>query len=234
MTAISATTASQVYATNKTTATKAPSAYESATLTSSQQTDKMAEMQEKYKDVYAPVPETYSKADEDLQTQKIHEAYPNYMSGPDFLKIVDKYFQDLGGEPFKLGTTPTQEQIEKGKEASAKALEQIGHTQESFIAMTKGAQAIQAQYPINNWAKEGVSNAKELARFQNAAVYEGLESGLSLEDAKKASSSAVYSYMGTSANKVMLRAMPNAELGLEGSELFNDYVKYEKIGRAHV
>ena len=41
----------------------------------------MAEMQEKYKDVYTPVPETYSKADEDLQKQKIHEAYPNYIAG---------------------------------------------------------------------------------------------------------------------------------------------------------
>jgi hypothetical protein len=39
-----------------------------------QVTGRMAEMEEKYKDVYTPMPETYSKADEDLQWQKIYEA----------------------------------------------------------------------------------------------------------------------------------------------------------------
>jgi hypothetical protein len=185
MTVTSTTQTGYTPATNKTTATKATSAYENTAPVQTQQTDKMAEMQEKYKDVYTPIPETYSKADEDLQTQKIHEAYPNYMTGPEFLKIVDKYYQDLGGEPFKLGTTPTQEQIQKGKEASAKALQEIGHTEKSFSQMQKDVQVIQAQYPVNTLAKEGVSNAKEIARFTNAAVYEGLESGKTVGEAKK-------------------------------------------------
>jgi hypothetical protein len=34
--------------------------------------------------------------------------------------------------------------------------------------------------------------------------------------------------MGTSNNKTTLRAMPNSELGIKGSELFNEFVKYEK------
>jgi hypothetical protein len=34
--------------------------------------------------------------------------------------------------------------------------------------------------------------------------------------------------MGTSSNKTMLKVMPNPKLGVEGSELFNDYVHYEK------
>jgi hypothetical protein len=198
MTVTSATQTGYTQATNKTTATKATSAYENTAPVQTQQTDKMAEMQEKYKDVYTPIPETYSKADEDLQAQKIHDAYPNYLSGPEFLKIVDKYYYESGGEPFKLGTTPTQEQIEKGKEASAKALEQIGHTKESFIKMEKDVQAIKEKYPINNWAKEGVSNAKEIARFTNAAVYEGLESGKTVEEAKKYAGSIRDSYMNIS------------------------------------
>lgn len=149
-------------------------------------TGKLAEMEEKYKDIYTPIPETYSKADEDLQTQKIHEAYPNYISGPDFLKIADSFIQ---GPKIKLGQQLSPEEDAKQRadyeQASQKALEQIGHTKESFSKMQKDVQAIHAQYPINNWAKEGVSNAKEIARFTNAAVYEGLESGKSVGEAKR-------------------------------------------------
>lgn len=181
MTVTSATTASQVYATSKTTATQATSAYVSTTPITTQQTDKMAEMEEKYKDVYTPIPETYSKSDEDIQVQKIHEAYPNYISGPDFLKIVDKFYD---GEPLKLGQAPTQDQIDKQKIAFDKAYEMFGG-QDAFIKMQKDVQSIQAQYPVNTLAKEGVSNAKEIARFTNAAVYEGLESGKTVEEAKK-------------------------------------------------
>ncbi len=65
----------------------------------------MAERKEKYKNVYTHIPETYSKADEDLKTKKIHEAYPNYISGPDFLKIIDSFY---AGNPMALGTKPTQ------------------------------------------------------------------------------------------------------------------------------
>ena len=149
-------------------------------------TGKIAEMEEKYKDVYTPIPETYSKADEDIQTQKIHEAYPNYISGKDFLKLADSF---LEGPKTKLGQQLSPEEDAKQRadyeQAAQKAFEQIGHTQESFIKMEKDVQAIQSQYPINTLAKEGVSNAKEIARFTNAAVYEGLESGKTVGEAKK-------------------------------------------------
>ena len=185
-------------------------------------------MEEKYKDIYTPIPETYSQEDEDLQTQKIYEAYPNYMT---LKELWNKSLSFYDGEPIKLGTTPTKEQEQAGQVASEKMSnwikEQFG-SNEALTEMEKGAQAIREQYPINQWAKDGVENAKELSRFYNAGVYEGLEAGLSIENAKKISSSAVYSYMGISSSKVMLRAMPNEELGIEGSDLFNDYVKYEK------
>ena len=225
---VTQSSSSSVYATSATQKTSKVSAYDTSSTQSTQKTDKLAKMEEKYQDIYTPIPETYSKTDEDLQTQKIYEAYPNYVFGQDFLKIVDKYYAQSGAEPLKLGTTSSEVQIKAQEEAFNKAYEEIGLTKESFVQMQKDVQKIKQEHPINQWAKDGVENAKELSKFYNAGVYEGLESGLSIEDAKQASSSAIYSYMGTSANKVMLRAMPNEELGLDGSELFNNYVKYEK------
>jgi hypothetical protein len=199
MTVTSATQTQYTQATNKTTATKATSAYETVAPSQTQQTDKMAEMKEKYKDIYTPIPETYSKSDEDLQTQKIHEAYPNYISFPDMLKIFDKYYKELGGEPAKLGAAPSQEQMQKIKEVSEKAFhkayEEIGHTEESFRKMEQDVQEIREKYPINDWAKNDVPNAKELARFDNAVVYEGLESGKTLEEAKIYAGSIRETYM---------------------------------------
>jgi hypothetical protein len=198
MTVTSATQTGYTQATNKTTATKATSAYENTAPVQTQQTDKMAEMQEKYKDIYTPIPETYSKADEDLQTAKVKEAYPNYISGPELFELVNKiYTEELGGEPIKLGQTITQDQTDKQKQAWDKVNAMFGG-EEALNKMIAGAQAIQTQYPINNWAKEGVSNAKEIARFDNAAVYEGLESGKTVEEAKKYAGSIRDSYMNIS------------------------------------
>jgi hypothetical protein len=249
----SSTTASQVYATNKTATTKATSAYESTTTpTQTQQNDqnteiqkkeepakttaevqndtkeqlttqqeleikqqvaqtmseteesplataiqessqtqsveqtkatgKLAEMQEKYKDVYTPIPETYSKADEDLQTQKIHEAYPDYIDFRDFLKLVDKFYD---GPPKRLGDKFNQEVVDKEKIAFQKAYDLFGG-EEEYMSMMKGAMEIMQKYPVNTWGKdERVHNETELARFTNAAVYEGLESGKSVGEAKK-------------------------------------------------
>lgn len=64
--------------------------------------------------------------------------------------------------------------------------------------MEEGVQEIKEKYPINNWAKENVPNAKEIARFDNAAVYEGLESGKTVEEAKKFAGSIRDSYMDLS------------------------------------
>lgn len=280
MTVTSATTASQVYATNKTTATKeATSTYESTTTpTQTQQTDqnteiqkkeepaktttavqnenkeqlttqqeleikqqaaqtmseteesplataiqessqaqsveetkatgKLAEMEEKYKDVYTPIPETYSVEDEELQARKIYEAYPNYISGPDFLQIVNSF---LEGTRIELGQklTPAQEEAQKLDYAQAfqKAYDIFGG-EEEFIAMQKGVQAIKEQYPINEWAKKGyANNSKELARFTNATIYEGLERGLSLEGARKEARSVETIFMDVSYGAKMLDDM---------------------------
>jgi len=194
----SSTNSAQVYATNKTTATNATSAYESVTPTATQQTDKMAEMQEKYKDVYTPIPETYSKSDEDLQAQKIREAYPNYINFNDLFKLHDEIYTNVLGEKSpQLGDKTTPEQEEKQKIAWDKVYEMLGG-REAFAKMQQDVQAIKEKYPINNWAKEGVSNAKELARFDNAAVYEGLESGKTVEEAKKYAGSIRDLYMNIS------------------------------------
>ena len=161
-------------------------------------TGKLAEMEEKYKDVYTPIPETYSKADEELQTRKIYEAYPDYIDFREFLKIVNSYYDELGGVKMELGKTPTQDQIDKQKIAFDKAYELFGG-QEAFTAMTKGAMEIMKKYPVNNWGKdERVHNATELARFTNAATYEGLEQGKTIEEARTYAANLRSSFMDTS------------------------------------
>jgi len=192
MNVTSASTASQVYQTNKTTVTKATSAYEN--VTSSQPVDKMDEMKEKYKDVYTPIPETYTKGSEELQQAKIKEAYPNYISGPDFLKIVDSFYD---GPPKKLGVKFTQEVIDKEKIAFDKAYELFGG-HETYIEMRRGSMKIMEDYPVNNFGKdERVHNSTELAKFTNASVYEGLEQGKTIEEAKIYAGNLRSSFMDT-------------------------------------
>lgn len=181
-------------------------------------TRKLAEMQEKYKDIYTPIPETYSKADEELQTRKIYESYPDYISGPEFLKIVNSYYDELGGVKMELGKTPTQDQIDKQKIAFDKAYELFGG-EEKFTAMQKGAMEIMKKYPVNTWGKdERVHNETELARFMNAAVYEGLEQGKTVEEARIYAGNLMSSFMDTSYTTINFletlikagRADPNA------------------------
>jgi len=180
---------------------------------------KMAEMQEKYKDVYTPIPETYSKADEDLQLRKIHEAYPNYISGPDFLKIADSF---LEGPKIELGQKLSPEEDAKQRadyeQAFQKAYDIFGG-QEAFIKMQKGAMEIMQKYPVNTWGKdERVHNATELAHFTNAATYEGLEQGKTVEEAKIYAINLRSSFMDTSYSTINFletlikagRADPNA------------------------
>jgi hypothetical protein len=174
----------------------------------SQATGRMAEMEEKYKDVYSPIPETYSVEDEELQIRKVHEAYPNYISGPDFLQIVSSF---LEGTRIELGQklTPAQEEAQKLDYAQAlqKAYDIFGG-EEEFIAMQKGVQAIKYQYPVNEWAKQGYAdNSKELAQFTNATIYEGLERGLSLEGARKEARSVENIFMDVSYGAKMLDDM---------------------------
>lgn len=162
-------------------------------------TGKIAEMEEKYKDVYTPIPETYSVKDEELQARKIYEAYPNYISGPDFLQIVSSF---LEGTRIELGQklTPAQEEAQKLDYAQAfqKAYDIFGG-EEEFIAMQKGAMEIMKKYPVNTWGKdERVHNETELARFTNAAVYEGLEQGKIIEEARIYAANLTSSFMDTS------------------------------------
>ncbi len=180
MNVTSSSYATQVYQTNKTTAAKAVSAYDS--VTPSKSVDKMDEMKEKYKDVYTPIPETYSKADEEIQIREVHEAYPNYISGPEFLKIVSSF---LEGTRIELGQklTSAEEKAQKldYKQAYEKAYDIFGG-EEAFIEMQKGAQAVMKEYPVNTWGKDDrVHNETELARFTNAATYEALEQGKTIE-----------------------------------------------------
>ncbi|DAB39564.1 MAG TPA: hypothetical protein CFH83_00115 [Sulfuricurvum kujiense] len=172
-------------------------------------TGKLAEMQEKYKDIYTPIPETYSKADEELQAQKISEAYPNYPFGSAFLELVNSFYD---GEPIIPGNGImqeqsngiTQEQKEKQEVAYQKAYDLFGG-EDAYKKMQKDVQAIKEQYPFNEWAKQGYAdNSKELARFKNAAIYEGLERGLSLESATKVARNAEYMFMDTSYASKML------------------------------
>lgn len=165
----------------------------------SQATGKLAEMQEKYKDIYTPIPETYSVKDEELQARKIYEAYPNYISGPDFLQIVSSF---LEGTRIELGQklTPAQEEAQKLDYAQAfqKAYDIFGG-EEEFISMIKGAHQIMKEYPVNTWGKdERVHNATELARFTNAATYEGLEQGKTIEEASIYAANLRSSFMDTS------------------------------------
>lgn len=65
--------------------------------------------------------------------------------------------------------------------------------------MQKGAMEIMKKYPVNTWGKdERVHNETELARFTNAAVYEGLEQGKTIEEAKIYAGNLMSSFMDTS------------------------------------
>jgi len=171
--------------TQETSSLEALLATKNTTVEETQATGRMAEMQEKYKDAYTPIPDTYTKGSEELQMQKIYEAYPNYISGPEFLQLVDSFFE---GTKIQLGQKLTEAEETQQKldydNAFAKAYEQVGG-KDAWKEMVKGSFAIMDKYPVNNYGKyAGVTNAKELARYENAMVYEGLESGKTLEESK--------------------------------------------------
>jgi len=191
-------------------------------------TGKLAEMEEKYKDIYTPIPETYSAEDEAFQQQKILEAYPNYPFGSTFLELVNSFYD---GEPIIPGNGMTQEQKEQQEIAFQKAYDQFGG-EDAYKKMQKDVQAIKYQYPINEWAKQGYAdNSKELARFTNATIYEGLERGLSLESATKEARSVENIFMDVSYGAKMLddklikagRMSPAPEGGRETVRMEEDF-----------
>ena len=197
MTVISTQQSAYIYETNAVSKTSSTSQATSTNPTG--EVDRLDKMQEKYKDVYTPIPETYSKADEDLQTQKIYEEYPSYMG---LRELWDKSMSFYDAEPIKLGISPTKEQEEAQRTSSEKMdnwiIEQYG-SREAFAEMQKGAMEIREKYPVNNWGKDSdIDNAKELARFRNAAVYEGLEKGKNIDEAKIYANNLLGSFMDTS------------------------------------
>jgi len=203
---VTQSSSSSVYATSATQKTSKVSAYDTSSTQSTQKTDKLAQMEEKYQDIYTPIPETYSKTDEDLQTQKVYEAYPNYMTLDQLWAKRNSFYE---GEPIVLGNIPTKEQEAQQKIASEKMEAWIGQeygSREGFNEVIQGAQNIIDQYPTNQWAKANIPNAKELARFNNAVVYEALESGKTLEEAKKYAGSIRETFISMSGTN----GMPNA------------------------
>lgn len=196
MTVTSATQTGYTQATNKTTATKATSAYESVTPTTTQQTDKMAQMEEKYKDVYTPMPSKYSEETDNKITSTVREKYPNYLT---LHEILEKF-----GVRVKPNMTEEESATVKAasaqKEIEFKAYVESFGGQEAYDACMNYSSEVGRDNPVNFWDRKDfkVSNSKELATFYNAAVYEGLESGKSLQDARVTAFHAVDSYMDTS------------------------------------
>jgi hypothetical protein len=203
MTVISTQQSAYVYEANAVNKTNSTSQVSSSSSTG--EVNRLEQMKEKYKDVYTPIPETYSKADEDLQTKKVYEAYPNYITLNELWAKRESFYV---GEPIQLGVKPTKEQEEAQKVASEKIdawIKQEYGSLEAFDEVVQGGQNIINKYPTNQWAKDNVPNAKELARFNNAVVYEALESGKTLEEAKKYAGSIRETFISMNAKE----GMPN-------------------------
>jgi hypothetical protein len=151
-----------------------------------QATGRMAEMEEKYKDIYTPMPEKFSQEIEDLQTKLIRERYPDYLTLEEF---AEKYLV-----PIEDASPEAQAKAKVLQDAKmAESIKTEGPNQyngglpyvrdeerEAFIA------SIMKQHPNNTMDKYfNLSNSPERARTYNAAVYEGLEAGESLDVALK-------------------------------------------------
>ena len=200
MTVTSTQQGAYVYQTNA--VSKTNSTTQTASANSTGEVNRLEQMQEKYKDIYTPIPETYSKADEDLQTQKIYEAYPKYV---DFSEIFKKMVTLSDGTLRQLGQSVSPEEEERLKKQANNIFSEFGG-RDAYKKMAEGAQVIREKYPINDWAKANVPNAKELARFNNAVVYEALENGKNLEEAKKYAGSIRETFISMNA----IEGMPNA------------------------
>jgi len=169
----SATSSTQIYSINQVTKTRATSVYSEATPTSP--ISRMEQMQEKYKDIYSPMPASYSKEREELQLEKIREVYPDAMSNSDAMQWIENNLIS-----FKLGEIESQENKETNQANTNKLMDSLGGI-DKFNESVLYTREMRDKYPVNKWA--GISNSKELANFYNAAVYEGLENGKDLKTA---------------------------------------------------
>lgn len=176
--------------------------------------NRLSMLKEKYKDVYTPLPMSYSTKDEDFQAQKIKEFFPKHV--PDYVieSATDKIAKEQG-LPFcphtkldylnllygktKKQTDEIRTKLEKVYKLGVKELtgidikEELGLWKEivfkkddppldpekvaKFTMLENRVAQVKRKYPINKYFKRGLSNAKELTRFTNAVIYEGLEKG---------------------------------------------------------
>ena len=96
----SAQTAQQLYAAQNPSAVQAASAYAERVATAS--VSPMEAVEEKYQDIYTPIPETYTPQSEAVQREKIHEAYPDYIPPQEFMAEVSRiYTEEFGMEPLR-------------------------------------------------------------------------------------------------------------------------------------
>ena len=163
-------------------------------------TGRMAEMIEKYKDVYTPMPEKFSQEIEDLQTALIRERYPDYLT---IDEVLERY-----AVPVESPTPEAEAKAKVLQEAKrAESLRTEGpniynggvpyvrdEEREAFIA------SIMRQHPNNTQDKHfgNLTNSSERARTYNAAVYEGLEAGENLVDASAMASEVQNTYVDNS------------------------------------
>ena len=186
----------QLYATSKVSKTTAVSAY--SEVSSTKPLSRMEQMQEKYKDVYSPMPPSYSKEVEDLQVSLMREKYPDYLP---LEQLLEKYVVKID-----IDNPKSKEELAiLQKEKTAKIVQEQGedyYTRGIYDPKRASFEKdILTRYPNNRWdmtKKEGISNSKELASCYNAGVYEGLESGKSLEDAQTIAGHTVIDFMDIS------------------------------------
>lgn len=181
---------------------------------------KMAQMEEKYKDVYTPMPEKFSQDTEDLQTALIREKYPDYLTLDEVLEKYAVPVEDSSPEARVKAKT-----LQDAKIAESLATEGPNYyngglprdeEREAFIA------SIMKQYPNNTQDKYfDLSNSSQRARAFNAAIYEGLEAGESLDDARTKATQVRDTYID---NTAMVQKM------FDGSRaFFHEY--YDEVER---
>ena len=185
----------QIYATNKINKTPAISAYSDTS--STKPLSRMEQMQEKYKDIYSPIPPKYSKEIENLQIKLIREKYPDYLP---LYQALEKYAVKID-----MQNPQSKEELEVlKKDKIAQIVQEQGedYYTKGIVDPVRSAfeSKIKDKYPNNLWDRPGVSvsNSKELANFYNAGVYEGLENGKNLEEAKILAGHTVRNFMNMS------------------------------------
>lgn len=150
--------------------------------TSSSYLDKM---QEKYKDVFTPYV-AYSEQNEQKATAMISEKYPFYLTPDEEAMVAVGYAREIN--------TPDDVHAQKVAEVKQKvqAYENLDDkTKEEFEAYKK---EVNAMYPSSSFPSY-IENHPTAVNFYNGAVYEALESGYGIDEARDMASSATSKYM---------------------------------------